>query len=634
MAVQPAVDNAPLRWCSQCHAAYRAEFARCPSDGAVLEAGGEDPLIGATVGEHYVIEGFVGEGGMGRVYRARHTRLQHRQFAIKILLGDLAVAISTRMRFAQEADTASRLDHPNVVPVVDFGKTETGLMYLAMELVTGRTLGALIDEEAPLAPTRVIALARQMCLGLAHAHSLDLIHRDFKPDNVIVVERETGEVPRILDFGLAISHEEDKHSARLTTAGIALGTPAYAAPEQALGESIDARADLFALGVTLFEMLTGKTPHDGTPFEVIRLNARDAPPPMSSRCEASVPQALEALVARLLRRRPADRYASVTEVIAALDALDLAAIEPPPAIARAGAPARAAAPKGTAESIESGPETPSHPATTLATTSSASKRWLALPALAVTTGVVLVLALTGTSERPSARASAPVTAATAPVMPPPSMAPLMPAPAAAAPVAPPASSVSVTEPMQPFTRPPPIARLSPKRTSPPASPTPALPTPALASAGSAASSTAVRLPAIADAPVEPSTEIKTPMPTPAPSPPPVARTLLTRSVLTGLSTRGSLSTVVVRRAIDRTMPEIADCARRAAVSSATPTQVARATFVIDDSRRATSIAISGTAAPPLVTCVSRALTSVRTADAPDVGTVSVTIDIGFATGPT
>ena len=231
---------------------------------------------------------------MGRVYSAHHTRLQRRQFAIKVLLGDLAATMSMRIRFAQEADAASRLDHPNVVPVVDFGKTATGLMFLAMELVTGPTLAQLIATDAPLPVEHVIGLTRQLCLGLAHAHARGLVHRDFKPDNVVVVSGTGLEVPRILDFGLAITRDEP--SARLTTAGIALGTPSYASPEQTHHEPVDERADLFALGVTMFEMLSGKLPFDGNAMEMI-LTPTSRPTPRPRPLPRAVPSAPIAPVA-------------------------------------------------------------------------------------------------------------------------------------------------------------------------------------------------------------------------------------------------------------------------------------------------------------------------------------------------
>src|SRR5262245_7033231 len=157
------------RWCClRCRAVFRRAFERCPNDGAQLSLCAADPVLGTTVNGLYEVEACVGEGAMGRVYRAHHLRLQRRQVAPQILLGDRAATVAMRMRFTREAQAASMMSHPNVVPVLDFGKTPEGLLYLAMEYVHGRSLAHIIAEEAPMDPGRVVALTRQMCLGLGH----------------------------------------------------------------------------------------------------------------------------------------------------------------------------------------------------------------------------------------------------------------------------------------------------------------------------------------------------------------------------------------------------------------------------------------------------------------------------------
>jgi serine/threonine-protein kinase len=325
-----------LRCCATCGASYRAAFARCPNDGGVVATVARDPLIGATL-EPYAIDGVLGEGAMGRVYRARHARLAARQYAIKVLWGDLAIAPEARIRFAREAQSASLLDHPNVVGVVDFGRSRKGLLYLAMELVEGPTLAAVIDA-GPLDPGRAIRIARGLAAGLGHAHDRGLIHRDLKPANVILVDGPAGEIARIADFGIAISAAGG--DARLTATGFTVGTPAYVAPEQlANGATYDHRADLYALGVTLFEMVAGVLPFTGTSLEqIVDKSTRDAPRIADRAPEVRVPAALEAVIARLLVRRPDHRYGSAREVIEALDAC-LAELEAPPAPEAVPAPA-------------------------------------------------------------------------------------------------------------------------------------------------------------------------------------------------------------------------------------------------------------------------------------------------------
>ena len=309
--------------CPDCLAVFRSEFTFCPADGATLIQCVEEPLIGATVADRYVLEELIGEGAMGLVYRAGHVRLP-RQFAIKVLFGDMASDTRMRLRFAQEASAACRLNHPNVVTVVDFGKSDRGLLYLVMDYVEGETLCQLIEREAPLAERRVIELSRQLCDGLAHAHANGVVHRDFKPDNVVLEPREgASAVPRILDFGLAITSNEDVFDGRLTQHGWVVGTPAYLSPEQARDEEVDHRVDLYSLGVVMYEMLAGVPPFDGNAMEVAHRNMLEPPPPIRTRNPlASVSVELERVVRRLLEKDPDDRFQTAEEVIAALDHID------------------------------------------------------------------------------------------------------------------------------------------------------------------------------------------------------------------------------------------------------------------------------------------------------------------------
>jgi eukaryotic-like serine/threonine-protein kinase len=324
--------------CPACLAVFRTGFDCCPADGNALVPSppGTDPLIGSELAGRYVIEGLVGEGSMGIIYRARHIRLP-RQFAIKVLFGDLVADQRMRIRFAQEAALASRLSHPNVVSVVDFGRSESGLLYLVMNLIEGEALSELIAREAPLDTAHAIRLTRELAQGLGHAHENGLVHRDFKPGNVVLERQDSGPpVPRILDFGLAISTrdrdetpEGDELAGRLTECGLIVGTPIYIAPEQALDHAVDHRADLFALGVVLYEMLAGKPPFDGSPVEIAHKNVTEPVPPIARRSPGlAVPAQLEQVVRRLLAKSPADRYSSAAELCAALDAVERGTGEP------------------------------------------------------------------------------------------------------------------------------------------------------------------------------------------------------------------------------------------------------------------------------------------------------------------
>lgn len=262
---------------------------------------------------------------MGRVYRAHHCQLEHTTFAVKLLRGEFAATADMRHRFLHEATTLRRLDHPNIVSVVDVGQT-CGLLYMVMEYAPGISLAELIAH-GPLPAARAVAIARQMCLGLEHMHDHGVIHRDFKPDNIVVAACDDGDIVRIVDFGLAIT--DDPSAARVTREGIAVGTPSYIAPEQARGLPLDGRADLFALGMSLYEMLAGILPFSGPPLEVVRLNATEDPPAIADRAGVDVPPELEAIVRTLLAHTPEQRFASAREVIEALDALgDLAPEQP------------------------------------------------------------------------------------------------------------------------------------------------------------------------------------------------------------------------------------------------------------------------------------------------------------------
>ena len=216
--------------CPRCLSVFRSGFPRCPLDGAVLQTLSDDPLVGSVLAERYLIETLIGEGGMGRVYRARHMRMS-RRFAIKVLFGDLAAEGKARSRFAREAESSSRLSHPNVVSVVDFGETDAGLLYLVMENIEGQELHRVVSREAPFTTARTLNLLRQLTRGLGHAHDRGLVHRDFKTENVLVTVDGEEEIARIVDFGLAVIGEMTTPEQRLTTDGMVLGTPAYMSPE-------------------------------------------------------------------------------------------------------------------------------------------------------------------------------------------------------------------------------------------------------------------------------------------------------------------------------------------------------------------------------------------------------------------
>jgi tRNA A-37 threonylcarbamoyl transferase component Bud32 len=282
-----------------------------------------DRLIGEVIASRYRIEARLGDGAMGTVYRARHIQVG-RAFAVKVLRSSFLGNESVRQRFQREARLAGALHHDNIVGMVDIGETSTGMCYLVMEYAPGDTLYDLIMRHAPIPSARFIAIVRQLCDGLAHAHQHGLIHRDFKPENVIV-ERDQlgGDHLKIIDFGIAILHDEAASSSpnRLTTVGLVLGTPHYMAPEQALGQPLDHRVDLFALGVMCFEMLTGRAPFDGDGVDLAFANVTLDTPAMRDRVpHHPIDPLLEAFTRRLMMK---SREARPTSAAAARALLDL-----------------------------------------------------------------------------------------------------------------------------------------------------------------------------------------------------------------------------------------------------------------------------------------------------------------------
>jgi serine/threonine-protein kinase len=308
-----------------------------------------DRLIGETLANRYRIEMRIGEGAMGTVYKAKHVKVG-RAFAVKVLHPRLLEEHKTLQRFEREAELAGRLRHPNVIGVVDVGETPTGERYMVMDFAEGADLATLLSD-APFTPARVSLLTRQLLEGLYHAHEAGLIHRDFKPENVIIEKDTHGvELPRIVDFGIAILREGgDSASApgRLTTNGLVLGTPHYMAPEQAVADPIDHRIDLFALGIIVYEMLCGKLPFDGTGAEVARANLLLDPPRIADRVPyLQVDPLLEAFARKLMAKKRDHRPATAK---AARELLDLIERDREAAAAALGVPLDAARPSMTTQ---------------------------------------------------------------------------------------------------------------------------------------------------------------------------------------------------------------------------------------------------------------------------------------------
>ncbi|QRN94717.1 protein kinase [Archangium violaceum] len=277
-----------------------------------------DPRIGTILQERYRILQRLAAGGMGVVYQGERLELG-RAVAIKFLHPWMASDASFLKRFQIEAQAMSRLSHPCCVSVIDHG-VHDGAPFMVMDFVTGRTLRTLLREGGPLPVRRALGLVRQVLAGLAHAHAQGIVHRDIKPENILLTEAiGLGEQVRILDFGLA----KLRDTVSGLTTGLAIGTPSYMAPEQILAGEIDARTDLYSVGVLLFELLTGAKPFNGErAAEVMGQHQVATPPALGSiRSGAGFSQELEAVVRKALAKHPGDRFQSAVDFAAALDAL-------------------------------------------------------------------------------------------------------------------------------------------------------------------------------------------------------------------------------------------------------------------------------------------------------------------------
>ncbi|MCK6547158.1 protein kinase, partial [Myxococcota bacterium] len=306
-----------MRVCPRCRSIYSMPVDRCGIDGSAIVEQDTDPLVGTSVDRYEIVEP-LGRGAMGCVYRARHSVLGS-DCALKVLYGNFALNQRLTERFRREAQAIGKMSHPNVVDVVDFGRTAEGLTFLVMELVEGRTLEEIILRDGPLPPARAARIARQLASGLGEAHRRGFVHRDMKPANVMVTQTDELEVVKILDFGV-VGLIQAAASAKLTAVGHIVGTPTYMAPEQARTSSVGPAADLYALGVILFEMSSGRPPFEGTGVAEVLLRHLNDPPPMLRPSGG-----LERLVAQLLEKDPEKRLASAARLIQELDKLELGA---------------------------------------------------------------------------------------------------------------------------------------------------------------------------------------------------------------------------------------------------------------------------------------------------------------------
>jgi eukaryotic-like serine/threonine-protein kinase len=304
-----------LKTCPLCGAEYDAAQTFCSKDGAVLRAAetADGTLEGTVIADRYRILKRLGEGGMGQVWLAEHVKIG-RKSALKIVKPDMATDPDAMARFIREATNASKIEHPAVANIHDFGELDDGRTYLAMEFVEGESLAELLRREGPMPAFRAQQIVSEIAAGLQAAHDLGIVHRDLKPDNVMLARHKDGrDKVKLVDFGIAKSHGDAGQ--KVTRTGVMVGTPAYMSPEQVAGGEVGGASDQFALACSTFEMLTGALPFEGeSTFEQITSRVAGKARRLSQvRADIAWAPMLQDVLLKGLSPSPSDRFASVTD---------------------------------------------------------------------------------------------------------------------------------------------------------------------------------------------------------------------------------------------------------------------------------------------------------------------------------
>lgn len=308
--------------CPRCLAVFRTRMQHCPIDGSELSPLPADPLLGVVLRQRYVIDSVIDDGHLARTYLATEVGTGDR-VAVKVMYGDFASSVRHRARFLREMSIGSRVQHPNVLGVIDAGETTTSLPFVVTPFVPGPALSEIIRQDAPLSARRVRVLLTEIAAGLQHLHDCDVLLRGLTSDAIRIAQVAETETALITSMAFATNAPGfEVGEPPVTRPGKLVGDPRYMSPEQIGASAMDHRSDLYSLGVVAYEMLSGKAPFDGSPVVVATEHLSSPPPSISERVPGlEVDAALEALALRLLAKKPADRYPSAMAVADALGAL-------------------------------------------------------------------------------------------------------------------------------------------------------------------------------------------------------------------------------------------------------------------------------------------------------------------------
>ena len=308
-----------MKICPVCNTEYPDDVKFCPNDGQTLRsAAPAGDLVGQVVADRYHVVKKLGEGGMGQVYLAEHVKMGRRS-AIKVMNPSMVHDPDAVARFNREASNASRINHPNVCAIYDFGETPDGLIYLAMEFIEGEPLTDLLERDGALPLARAADIFRQSADALQVAHDLGIVHRDLKPDNIMLSRKKGGgDTVKVVDFGIAKAVGGDDAGQKVTKTGLVIGTPEFMSPEQLSGDTLDGRSDLYSLALVFYRMLTGKLPFEATTVqETMIKRLTDEPLTLTeARPDLTFPPGLQPVLDTALARTPAERYQSVSKFAA------------------------------------------------------------------------------------------------------------------------------------------------------------------------------------------------------------------------------------------------------------------------------------------------------------------------------